>query len=134
MASTRLRPRSRTRFIMRSDAPCAVIMTVGVVTAAGWCSVRIPFSCSDAITVSLCTSSPRMVSGCAWAWFSASAMASRTPKHMPRCSARIIFIRLRVGVRAVSAAKSFLALYGKVKDHAGPMGFKVPVYFPDLVC
>src|SRR5256885_9143125 len=91
---------------MRSDAPCAVIMTVRVVTAAGWCSVRIPFSCSDAITVSLCTSSPRMVSGCAWAWFNASAMASRTPKHMPRCSARMIFIRLGIGFRSGSASKS----------------------------
>src|SRR5438093_769707 len=33
-----------------------------------------------------------MVSGCVSACCNAKAMASRTPKHMPRCSARMIFI------------------------------------------
>ena len=43
-------------------------------------------------TVGLWTRSPRMVSGAAPACSSASAMASRTPKHMPRWAARRIRI------------------------------------------
>src|SRR5437016_9412465 len=40
-------------------------------------------------------------------------MASRTPKHMPRCSARMIFI-----------SPSSWTLYCKVKDRAWPLPFK----------
>src|SRR5262249_15781747 len=36
--------------------------------------------------------SPRMVSGACCASSLACAMASRTPKHIPKCSARIILI------------------------------------------
>ena len=92
VASVTSNPRSRTLLIRRSDAPCAVIMAPGVVTDAGSCSTRMPFSRSAASTDSLCTNSPIMVSGCASACRNARAMASRTPKHMPRCCARMIFI------------------------------------------
>src|ERR1043166_6293941 len=88
----RLSPVSRARPFAFSEAPRAVIITVGVATRAGWCSNRTPRSRNSAMTVSLCTRSPRIVSGSCCAVFTASAMASRTPKHMPKCSARMIFM------------------------------------------
>src|ERR1700752_4325404 len=49
-----------------------------------------PRSRSLASTASLCTKSPRIVSGAASPCWSAKSIASRTPKHMPRCSARMM--------------------------------------------
>src|ERR1700730_1508677 len=51
-----------------------------------------PCARSRSRTRGLCTSSPKMVSGASVASCSASEMASRTPKHIPKCSASRIFI------------------------------------------
>src|SRR5437773_1427586 len=67
-------------------------MTVCVSTAPTCCATLMPRARKAASTVSLWTRSPKIVSGCARDWFRARLMASRTPKHMPRCSALIIFI------------------------------------------
>ena len=87
----RRRGRARVRSaIVRSDAPCAVTISVLVATCAGSRTIAISLAWSAARTAGLCTRSPRIVSGPAAARSSAKAIASRTPKHMPRCWARII--------------------------------------------
>src|ERR1017187_2931508 len=53
-----------------------------------------PFARNSATTVSLWTRSPRTVSGSRRAVSRARATASFTPKHMPKCSARMIFINI----------------------------------------
>ena len=70
-------------------------ITVRELIWSGRCAIWMLRLRSSAKTVSLWTRSPRMVSGSRLAVSSAGAMASRTPKHMPRCSALMIFIRRR---------------------------------------
>src|SRR6185436_18607738 len=67
-------------------------MTVAVFTWAASCATATPLACRVARTTGLCTRSPSIVRGATSARSSASAIASRTPKHMPRCSARSILI------------------------------------------
>ena len=82
------RPRARVRARVRPDVPWAVTITVGVVTSATSCATAMPFASRALRTVGLWTRSPRIVRAPASACSSASAMASRTPKHMPRRAAR----------------------------------------------
>ena len=79
-------------FSVRSEVPWAVTINVGVLTSAMSCATAIPFASSALRTVGLWTRSPRMVMGPVSACSSASAIASRTPKHMPKWDARRIRI------------------------------------------
>src|SRR5262245_763870 len=83
-------PIARVRASVRPEVPCAVTIRVGVLTSATSRAIATPFASRARRTVGLWTRSPRIVSGPASACSSASAMASRTPKHMPRWAARMI--------------------------------------------
>src|SRR5206468_1499655 len=80
----------------------------------------------SARTVSLCTKSPRMASGAPVLW--ASVIASRTPKHMPRCSARMIFMRLLFsctnGGGNQSTAKNKYACQQENPSQIGPVAIR----------
>ena len=80
-------------------------------------------------TASLCTNSPRMVSG--WCLDSSRAkwMASRTPKHMPKWAARMIF-RARRG--NVNEADSLCI--AKLDGTMDEVFIFFVVYFKPLVC
>ena len=84
VASTTVSPRARVLASVRSDVPWAVTIRVVVLTSATSCATAMPFCSRVLRTVGLWTRSPRIVSGPASACSRASAMASRTPKHMPR--------------------------------------------------
>src|SRR6185437_9864258 len=99
-------------------------MTVRVPTPAGCCSNRIPLVRKSASTVSLWTRSPRMVSGSRSATSTARAMASFTPKHIPKCSARMIFI-----IDGAGLADLIYTLYHKVKDRRHSFLFKRFLWF-----
>ena len=76
----------------RWEAPCAVTITLDVFTSARSRAIAIPCASRSSSTIGLCTRSPRMVRGPALPRSTANAIASRTPKHMPRCAARTILV------------------------------------------
>ena len=93
----------------------------------------------SARTVSLCTRSPKTVSGSCCDCFKARAMASRTPKHIPKCSARRILIRLlrtrlhfvlqSIGLPRLSSVQTFCA-WPQPRYFMVPIGRVTPCAYP----